>query len=886
VFIFVQGSSSSNYQSNSISLPTSNYSYVQSLGDFSTQMPLSSQFNYQSSPYVPMSADFDPPPRSSIMPVGDLYSPPHSSVIPAAVFPPSLLAPSQTITCSPQAPMLSNVHSALSTGAGSSLCNLQSSVKPSLSKSVRDHHKCKICDLTFNSLRSFHDHMFGVHAAHTRSYICFCGLPFPDFAKYCKHFRICALHNSHPSIPEDNTYIPDLNCSSPVDDLLVLPTNTLCKTAHLCLTLITDHRVPEVALDKIVQHMDDICGGSSLMPLYTQVGRRNFYDKVFGMVPPLRISVNEELIGYVLPIQQTLQQYFNNPDVHRNVFNNTDDNPLPSCMLNFSHGAYVREHLTFHNTSHLQIILYSDDVELCNPLGSSKGIHKLTLFYYTLGNLPPQLRSSLASICLLAVAKTHTVQKRPEMLNLLLRDFSDTVNTLSENGVSFIINGSSVLVKGGLLCLLGDSLASNWLGGFKSSFSPVVERPCHVCLTKSVDFATVCVHEESGPRNPRVHEIRCESLKRIKGKCNRQFWSKSFGITDTSVLSCMPSFTLPRAILRDPMHLLFEGLIGIEISLLLSHVIDAGFITLGFLNDMLINHRFHYSCSISDRPTPLSKVTEINYKSSQMWNFATCLPYFIAAKIPHLLPQWQSFVKLVQIMQFLMCPFMTSTGITYLKYLISEHHRQFCLLYPNNIVPKLHFLIHLPQQIEDFGPSRNHACFRMESKHQVAKARFFNFKNICFSVCQRFSLVQTSLLFNDVGQPRHLTDSFTPGLPLTATTFTFQNVVLHCTSTHKVFCRSLELRVGSFMFVHNLLTHKIAQINALFLTSEGFLYIQLKECPSTFNSHLNMCVIDSILPESHLIPFSRFVHPWPLIDASIDGKPVISSKSVPLCVQI
>ena len=62
-------------------------------------------------------------------------------------------------------------------------------------------------------------------------------------------------------------------------------------------------------------------------------------------------------------------------------------------------------------TDALQLIIYYDEVEICNPLGSRAGVHKLGklivctpiafkcvvvgLFYYTLGNLRPELRSIL-----------------------------------------------------------------------------------------------------------------------------------------------------------------------------------------------------------------------------------------------------------------------------------------------------------------------------------------------------------------------------------------------------------------------------------------------------------------------------------------------------------
>lgn len=53
----------------------------------------------------------------------------------------------------------------------------------------------------------------------------------------------------------------------------------------------------------------------------------------------------------------------------------------------------------------LKLILYYDEVEVCNPLGYAAGKHKLGLFYFALVDLPPNLRMALhniqlATICL------------------------------------------------------------------------------------------------------------------------------------------------------------------------------------------------------------------------------------------------------------------------------------------------------------------------------------------------------------------------------------------------------------------------------------------------------------------------------------------------------
>ncbi len=90
-----------------------------------------------------------------------------------------------------------------------------------------------------------------------------------------------------------------------------------------------------------------------------------------------------------------------------------------------------REHPLFSlNHSALQLIIYYDELELCNPLGSRRKIHKIGIiimcmshtclfmffhqpnsgaFYYILGNLRPALRSKTDTIQLLALAKYTTV---------------------------------------------------------------------------------------------------------------------------------------------------------------------------------------------------------------------------------------------------------------------------------------------------------------------------------------------------------------------------------------------------------------------------------------------------------------------------------------------
>lgn len=82
----------------------------------------------------------------------------------------------------------------------------------------------------------------------------------------------------------------------------------------------------------------------------------------------------------------------------------------------------------------LQFILYTNEIELCNPLGSRASKNKLLLIYYTLGNINPKYRSRLAAIRLLAMVKSKDISdcgidKVLESINCDLIELYDSVKS-------------------------------------------------------------------------------------------------------------------------------------------------------------------------------------------------------------------------------------------------------------------------------------------------------------------------------------------------------------------------------------------------------------------------------------------------------------------------
>lgn len=62
-----------------------------------------------------------------------------------------------------------------------------------------------------------------------------------------------------------------------------------------------------------------------------------------------------------------------------------------------------------------------------------------------------------------------------------------------------------------------------------------------------------------------------------------------------------------------------------------------------------------------------------------------------------------------------------SESIDLLSRIIHTFILRFNYFYPNCIVPKFHFLIHIPRNIMMFGPARQQWCFRFELAHSYFK---------------------------------------------------------------------------------------------------------------------------------------------------------------------
>ena len=169
------------------------------------------------------------------------------------------------------------------------------------------------------------------------------------------------------------------------------------------------------------------------------------------------------------------------------------------------------------------------------------------------------------------------------------------------------------------------------------------------------------------------------------------------------------------------MHVILEGVAPYEIKCVLKHLVLSGHMDLDTFNSAIIC--FPYSpVDARDKPCPISVSTlssndnKLKQSAGQMLVLLKILP-FLFDKIGEN-DYTQMIRKMLEIVKILFSPIIALSTLSRLKLLIEQHFKHFKQLFPDtNIIPKQHYLLHLPSQIKALGPTVRHMCMRFESKH-------------------------------------------------------------------------------------------------------------------------------------------------------------------------
>ncbi|XP_041960332.1 uncharacterized protein LOC121718944 isoform X2 [Alosa sapidissima] len=103
----------------------------------------------------------------------------------------------------------------------------------------------------------------------------------------------------------------------------------------------------------------------------------------------------EDTFQYI-PITDVLKTHLEKQDIFKSFQRTCERAPNTFLLNDFTDGEIFQGSPFYGDSSIVRLHLYTDEFEVVNPLGSKKSIHKLTAFYFTIGNLESNFTSQLS----------------------------------------------------------------------------------------------------------------------------------------------------------------------------------------------------------------------------------------------------------------------------------------------------------------------------------------------------------------------------------------------------------------------------------------------------------------------------------------------------------
>ena len=303
-----------------------------------------------------------------------------------------------------------------------------------------------------------------------------------------------------------------------------------------------------------------------------------------------------------------------------------------------------------------------------------------------------------------------------------------------------------------------DTPAAAFLGGFKeSSFA---YKCCRMCTSSGNEMKENFVASTLQLRDMHTHAQQCEIISNPNlSEQNKTYWSKQYGVNAKSILCSIEGFDVTRNIVQDPMHCLLEGTVPFVLALFLNRIcFSLDIVSLSQINAEIAN--FPYSYLDKNRPESIDrrdvvKNAHIKQKASSMLTLCYILP-FILGKVQGV--DWhdqhyRNLLGLVKITCIAFSPFADKTAAGELEQLMASFLQNFVGLYPDaGLKPKMHYMLHLPAQLSQFGPLRHQSTMRCEAKHGYFKDhRWKNFVNLPYSLAEKHQVHLANAMCNAQG---------------------------------------------------------------------------------------------------------------------------------------
>lgn len=476
-------------------------------------------------------------------------------------------------------------------------------------------------------------------------------------------------------------------------------------------------------------------------------------------VPPVEHKLRDNLTMQYISVSETLKSLFANDELFAELVNYLGSPSSNTILSDFKDGTY--NHTVCEDVDCdfvLPLVFYTDEFEVCNPIGSARIKHKIAAVYFTLACLPPMLRSKRKYIFLSALIPDRA--RKDLGYSAVLKPVIEELSKIYRDPI-ILKNGKTICAK--LVAFCGDNLSAHALGGFQGSFATGhICRFCHCCYG---DISNVFMECECELRTLASIQTDIDVITADGGS--------SRGLKSQSILFELrySSFDLVSLLLPDCLHDFLEGVVPKVISVVLRTLRSSKVVKLTEVNRLVLAFKYRLGGS-GLNPFNLEitsqNLMEEKFKgtASQKWALLVHLPLILKSTDVSIEQEaWVLMLKCREIGEIILSDSIPKCKLEFLAILINEHHTLFRKLAPTSLTPKFHYLIHYPRIIAQYGPPKRYWTMRFEAKHQYFKdlaRKCKNFKNLPLTLAKRCQTLQ-AVVYSSAMSINHMDIAAGPG---------------------------------------------------------------------------------------------------------------------------
>lgn len=268
-----------------------------------------------------------------------------------------------------------------------------------------------------------------------------------------------------------------------------------------------------------------------------------------------------------------------------------------------------------------------------------------------------------------------------------------------------------------------------------------------------------CYHEKDFvARTIAAYKLDVENISTGKVPAGR---NNCHGIKRDCFLNKIHGFHVTENFSLDPMHIVLEGIIPVELSCILYYLINIK--KLFKLAELNISMLTFFSKNFVDRKSKPPEINSIDpftgsvspsMKAMQMWMLCRYLPLIIGHKVPADDEHWAFLLHLLELVDVIFASAFTQSVITFLELHIADHLALFVHLFGSiaNLKPKHHLLVHFPTIIRKSGPLIGMSCMRYELKNSFFERSaniMCDFINVCETLAYRHQCYALHSILNN-----------------------------------------------------------------------------------------------------------------------------------------